>query len=89
MDQMLSDYIEVLKAEQNLFWSKRLVFEAAGWDRNFDVESFRRGCEEYERQFRETTSVARVGLKGQSIYNSEHGAQLKEWYRQMAGDHAV
>ncbi|KAK4508817.1 hypothetical protein PRZ48_002556 [Zasmidium cellare] len=89
IDEMFNDHIEILKAEHNIFWSKRRLYEEAGRNRNFNHQKFRASREEYEQRFREATSLARVRPKGQSIYNIEHGRQLREWYRLMAREHGV
>ena len=81
---MMERHIGVVKAEYNMYWSMRVVYEQAGWPGMFSKERFRRGVDEWEKGWRAVTAE-----HGKDVKDIVEGKALREWYRKSARNHAV
>ncbi|KAI5358197.1 hypothetical protein Slin15195_G065240 [Septoria linicola] len=84
VQEMMDRYIAVIKAEYNMYWSMRVVYEQAGWPDGFVKERFRRGVDEWEEGWRQVTAE-----NGKDVGKMVEGKALREWYHKNARNHAV
>ncbi|OQO14679.1 hypothetical protein B0A48_00060 [Cryoendolithus antarcticus] len=80
---------EINKAQHNEYWSRRLIFESAGWPETFDRQAFRDGIDEWEWEW---TAIYHESMRTHiplMIGDDKFGKVMREYFRRAAGEYAV
>nr|OQO18713.1 hypothetical protein B0A51_12387 [Rachicladosporium sp. CCFEE 5018] len=80
---------EINKAQHNEYWSRRLIFESAGWPETFDRQERRDGIDEWEWEW---TAIYHESMRAHiplMIGDDKFGKVMREYFRRAAGEYAV